>query len=51
MITMNDLGANSVAFTTTNEEIGGAVQVYCDGTSLFGLARSATEAQTPTIAT
>lgn len=51
MITMNDAAANSIAFQTSSEKIGGTVEVYCDGTSLFGLARLATEAQTPTIAT
>ena len=51
MVTMNDLAADSIAFSTASEIIGGVVKVYCDGTTLFGFARMATEAQTPTIAT
>jgi hypothetical protein len=51
MLTMNDLAADSIAFNTTAERIGGMVEVYCDGTTLIGLARIATEAQTPTITT
>lgn len=51
MLTMNDLAADSIAFNTTAERIGGTVEVYCDGTTLIALARTATEAQTPTIAT
>ena len=51
MLTMNDAAADSIAFNTTAERIGGTVEVYCDGTTLIGLARMATEAQTPTIAT
>lgn len=51
MVTMNDLEADSVAFQQSSEKIGGTVEVYCDGTTLFGLARLATEAQTPAITT
>jgi hypothetical protein len=51
ILTMNDLAADSIAFDTTAERIGGTVEVYCDGTTLIALARMATEAQTPTIAT
>jgi hypothetical protein len=51
MLTMNDLAADSIAFNTTAERIGGMVEVYCDGTTLIGVARLGTEAQTPTINT
>jgi hypothetical protein len=51
MLTMNDKAADSIAFNTTAERIGGMVEVWCDGTTLIGLARMATEAQTPTINT
>ena len=51
MLTMNDLAADSISFATTAEMIGGMVEVYCDGTTLFGFARLGTEAQTPTIGT
>jgi hypothetical protein len=51
MLTMNDLAADNITFNTTAERIGGMVEVYCDGTTLIGLARLATEAQTPTINT
>lgn len=51
LVTYNDLEADSVAFSTSSEMIGGSVEVFCDGTTLFGLARLASEAQTVTIAT
>lgn len=50
-VTYNDLAADSVAFSTTSEKIGGAVEVYCDGVTLFVLGRPATIYQTITIAT
>jgi hypothetical protein len=51
-ITYNDLAADSVAFSTSSEKIGGAVEVICDGTSLFVLPRAADgRYQTATIAT
>jgi hypothetical protein len=50
-VTFNDLAADSVAFSTSSEIIGGSVEVYCDGTTLFVLPRLASEAQTVTIAT
>lgn len=50
-VTFNDLAADSVAFSTSSEKIGGSVEVYCDGTTLFVLPRIASEAQTVTIAT
>jgi len=51
IITFNDVAADSVAFSTSSEKIGGAVEVYCDGTSLYVLPALASEAQTVTIAT
>lgn len=50
-VTYNDLTADSVAFSTASEKIGGAIEVYCDGTTLFVLGRPATIYQTITIAT
>lgn len=51
IVTYNDLAADSVAFSTASEKIGGAVEVYCDGVTLFVLGRPATIYQTITIAT
>lgn len=50
-VTYNDLAADSVAFSTSSEIIGGSVDVICDGTTLFVLPRPATIYQTITIAT
>lgn len=50
-VTFNDLNADSVAFSTSSEKIGGSVEVYCDGVTLFVLPVLASEAQTVTIAT
>lgn len=50
-VTFNDLAADSVAFSTSSEKIGGVIEVFCDGTTLFVLPRLASEAQTVTIAT
>ncbi len=50
-VTFNDLAADSVAFATSSEKIGGVVEVICDGTTLFVLPRLASEAQTVTITT
>ncbi len=50
-VTFNDLNADSVAFSTSSEKIGGVVEVYCDGTTLFVIPRLASEGQTVTIAT
>ncbi len=35
IITFNDLAADSVAFSTASEIIGGSAMVICDGTSLW----------------
>lgn len=51
-ITFADVAADSVAFSTSGEKIGGAVEVFCDGTSLYVLPRFADgRYQTATIAT
>ncbi len=50
-VTFNDLLADSVAFSTSSEMIGGVIEVFCDGTTLFVLPRLASEGQTVTIAT
>lgn len=51
-VTYNDLAADSVAFSTSSEKIGGAIEVYCDGVTLFVLPRAADgRYQTATIAT
>jgi hypothetical protein len=51
-VTYNDLAADSVAFSTASELIGGTIEVWCDGTTLFVLARPADgRYQTATIAT
>jgi hypothetical protein len=51
LVAYNDLAADSVAFSTASELIGGSVEVYCDGTTIFALSRPAVIYQTITIAT
>lgn len=51
MVTFNDLAADSVAFSTSSEKIGGTVDVYCDGTTLIALTPIIAHSQTVTIAT
>jgi hypothetical protein len=51
MVTFNDLEADSLAFSTAGEKIGGNALVVCDGTTLFCLHRMNQEGQTVTIAT
>lgn len=51
IITFNDVAADSVAFSTSSEKIGGSIEVFCDGTYLYALPHLASEAQTVTIAT
>lgn len=52
MVTYNDLNADSIAFSTSSEKIGGEVEVICDGTTLIGLPRAADgRYQTATIST
>lgn len=50
-VTYNDLAADSVAFSTSSEKIGGAVEVICDGTTLFVLPRISSSYQNVTVAT
>ena len=38
MVAYNDLTADSLAFSTSSKKIGGQINVYCDGTTLFGAA-------------
>lgn len=52
LVTYNDLTADSIAFSTASEKIGGVVDVWSDGTSAFGVVRVADPRyQTATIAT
>ncbi len=52
IITFNDVAADSVALSTSSEKIGGAVEVYCDGVSLYVLPRAGDgRYQTFTVAT
>lgn len=50
-ITYNDLAADSVAFSTGSEKIGGSFEVLCDGTNLFVLARISSSYQNVTVTT
>lgn len=51
-VVYNDLTADSIAFSTSSEKIGGVVDVWCNGTSVFGAVRTADPRyQTATIAT
>lgn len=49
VLTFNDLTADSIAFQTTSEKIGGMFLAICDGTS-WCVAPIATETQTVTVA-
>jgi len=49
LVVFNDLTADSIAFQTTSEKIGGGVRCVCDGTSWICVPL-ATETQTVTIA-
>lgn len=51
MIAMNDAAANSLAFQTANEIIGGSIEVLGDGVSWLTQVHLGLETQTPTIAT
>jgi hypothetical protein len=52
LVTYNDLTADSIAFSTSSEIIGGVVDIWCDGVSVFGVARMGDPRyQTATIAT
>ena len=52
LYTYNEVGtADSVAFSTSSEKVGGEVEVYCDGTVIAALARICSSYQNVTIAT
>lgn len=51
MVAFNDATANSVAFSTTGEKIGGMFEVFGDGTGWLVLPRLGQDSQTVTIAT
>lgn len=52
MITFNDLQADSIAFSTSNEIIGGIFWAFCDGTSLWCIQiGGVSHRQTATVAT
>jgi len=52
IVTFNDLAADSLAYSTASEKIGGAIMVFSDGTTLFALPFAAGgHLQTVTIAT
>lgn len=50
IVTFNDAAADSIALSTANEIIGGAIKIIGDGTVWYALM-NLSEAQTPTIAT
>ena len=50
LVTFNDAQADSVAFTTASEQIGGFVIVGCDGTTVFALTPISAHSQTVTVA-
>lgn len=51
LITFNDLEADSVAFSTASEKIGGAILCFSDGTNSYAIAFGVSHRQTATIAT
>jgi hypothetical protein len=51
LVTFNDLAADSVAYQTSSEKIGGLIIAFSDGTSAIGLTPIIQEAQTVTVAT
>ncbi len=51
MVAFHDAAANSVAFTTASEHIGGGFQIVCDGTSWLIMGLLGADSQTITIAT
>ena len=51
MVTFNDATADSIAFSTSGEYIGGWVMAVCDGSRWYTSCLLANDAQTPTIAT
>ena len=51
LMTFNDLAADSIAFSTASEKIGGRILIDCDGTSLMGTAFGVSHRQTATVTT
>lgn len=51
MTMFNDLTADSIAFSTSSEKIGGGVEVYWDGTGWLTFVSLGIETQTPVVAT
>lgn len=51
LVVDNDLAADSIGFETATELIGGCIEVFCDGTSVFAIPHLQTEDATLTIAT
>lgn len=51
LVTFNDAQADSVAFTTASEQIGGFIIAGCDGTTVFALTPISAHSQTVTVAT
>ena len=50
LVTFNDAAANSVAYSTSSEQIGACVRAFCDGTSWL-MILMAEETATMTVAT
>lgn len=51
VVAFNDATANSVAFSTADEKVGGGLRAVCDGTSWLMFVYLGAETQTPTVAT
>ncbi len=51
MVVFNDATADSIAFQTASEKIGGMIEVYGDGTGWLTKVSLGAETQTPTIVT
>lgn len=51
MVVFNDVAADSIAFSTASEKIGGGVRVVSDGSKWLVFVALGAETQTPTIAT
>ena len=51
MMAFNDVAADSVAYTTSNEHVGGAFVCFADGTNWFVAGLLGADSQTITVAT
>lgn len=51
LITFNDVAADSVAFSTASEKVGGCILAFSDGTRPYAVAFGVSHRQTATIAT